>query len=151
MAADQGDAQAQYNLGVMIANGQGTIASAEVAMQWFQLAADQGDAQAQFDLGALQQAATPPQFTQALDNYRRAAAQGHADGQAALGWLYANGAGVLQDYVRAHMWFNLGAVSGHAAAAYGRDFVAQQMTPAQIAEAQDMARACQRSNFKDFD
>jgi hypothetical protein len=49
------------------------------------------------------------------------------------------------------MWFNLGAVGGHAAAASGRDFVAQQMTPAQIAQAQDMARACQKSGFKDLD
>jgi hypothetical protein len=120
-------------------------------MQWLQLAADQGEAQAQYDLGALQQAASPPNFAQALVNYRLAAAQGHADAQAALGWLYANGAGVLQDYARAHMWFNLGAVGGHAASAYGRDFVAQHMTPAQIAQAQDMARACQRSNYKDFD
>ena len=120
-------------------------------MQWLQLAADQGDPQAQYDLGALHQASTPPNYAQALACYRLAAAQGHADGQAALGWLYANGAGVLQDFVRAHMWFNLGAVGGHAAAASGRDFVTQQMAPAQIAQAQDMARACQKNQFKDFD
>ncbi len=38
--------------------------------------------------------------------------------------------GVPQDYVQAHMWFNL------AAATKALDTVAKRMTPAQIAEAQ---------------
>jgi hypothetical protein len=92
-----------------------------------------------------------PNFVQALACYRLAAAQGHPQAQAALGWLYAHGEGVLQDFVRAHMWFNLGSVGGLADAASGRDHVAQQMTPTQIAQAQDMARACQKNNFKDLD
>lgn len=66
--------------------------------------------------------------------------------------MYANGQGVAQDYVRAHMWFNLGAISGDSAdAASNRDIVAARMTPAQIAEAQAMARKCQASNFKQCD
>lgn len=55
LAADQGDAQAQFNLGVMIAKGRGTAASQTVAKQWLQLAADQGDAQALYNLGVLHQ------------------------------------------------------------------------------------------------
>ncbi len=40
----------------------------------------------------------------------------------------------------AHMWFNIAAASGIAKAVTGRDAVAQNMTPAQIAEAQKLAR-----------
>jgi uncharacterized protein len=56
-----------------------------------------------------------------------------------LGFLYLRGHGVPQDYVQAHMWFNLAAVRFPRAPAV-RDFVARKMTPAQIEEAQKLAR-----------
>ena len=86
-------------------------------------------------------------YALAVQWYRKAADQGNADAQFNLGVMYANGQGVLQDYVTAHKWFNL-AVSGlsasettqrNAAVTY-RDRVAARMTPAQIAEAQRLAR-----------
>jgi hypothetical protein len=50
------------------------------------------------------------------------------------------------------MWFNLGAISGeNKSASTNRDIVSKLMTPAQIAEAQAMARKCQASNFKQCD
>jgi uncharacterized protein len=45
-----------------------------------------------------------------------------------------------QDYVYAHMWFNLSAALGNQTAALNRDRVVRLMTPAQIAEAQKLAR-----------
>ena len=42
--ADQGDAVAQYNLGVMHANGHGVPQNYAEAAKWYRLAADQGDA-----------------------------------------------------------------------------------------------------------
>jgi TPR repeat protein len=57
-----------------------------------------------------------------------------------LGYLYSKGLGVLQDYVEAHMWLNLGGVNGDATSIEARDFVAKRMTPGQIAEAQRRAR-----------
>jgi hypothetical protein len=38
------------------------------------------------------------------------------------------------------MWYNLAAVSGDAKSVKNRDLLAQKMTPAQIAEAQRLAR-----------
>ena len=38
--------------------------------------------------------------------------KGHPQGQFGLGRLYADGNGVLQDYVLAHMWLNLAAAQG---------------------------------------
>ena len=50
-AAAQGDASAQFNLGIMYDVGQGVVQDYAEAVRWFKLAATQGDAQAQFNLG----------------------------------------------------------------------------------------------------
>jgi TPR repeat protein len=71
---------------------------------------------------------------------RLAAEQGDADGQNLLGAVYANGKGVPQDYVQSHMWLNLSAAQGLETARNERDIIAERMTPAQIAEAQRLAR-----------
>ena len=51
IAAEQGDADAQFNLGVLYKNGRGVAVDAVKAALWFRLAADQGHASAQFSLG----------------------------------------------------------------------------------------------------
>jgi uncharacterized protein len=63
-----------------------------------------------------------------------------AGAQRNLGFMYYKGQGVPLNYVRAHMWFNLSAAQGDQAAVKSRDLVAQLITPAQIAEAQKLAR-----------
>ena len=45
-----------------------------------------------------------------------------------------------QDYVQAHMWYNLATANGDKLAAEFRDGLAKQMALAQIAEAQKLAR-----------
>jgi hypothetical protein len=50
-AAGQGNADAQYNLGVMYYTGEGVPEDAVEAVRWFRLAAEQGDALAQISLG----------------------------------------------------------------------------------------------------
>ena len=77
-----------------------------------------------------------------------AAETGTALAQYNIGVMYHNGQGVLQDFIRAHMWFNLASASGNADGAKTRDITAQRMTPQQIEKAQDMARKCQERNFK---
>jgi len=76
----------------------------------------------------------------AADWYRKAAEQGSQTGQRWLGNLYATGKGVPQDYVQAHMWYNLAGVQGEEKASDLRDKIANEMTPAQIYEAQRLAR-----------
>jgi len=51
--AEQGDAQAQYNLGVMYDNGKGIPQDYIKAVQWYTEAAKQGDAGAQLFLGVM--------------------------------------------------------------------------------------------------
>jgi TPR repeat protein len=50
-AAEQGHAQAQYNLGFMYGSGLGVPQDDAEAVNWFRLAAEQGLAQAQTHLG----------------------------------------------------------------------------------------------------
>ncbi len=85
-------------------------------------------------------------YETALRLWRPLADQGFANALQNLGIMYAWGTGVPQDYVQAHMWFNL-AVSRsrpgertYDTAAELRYAFADLMTPAQIAEAQKLAR-----------
>jgi TPR repeat protein len=71
---------------------------------------------------------------------RPLAEQGDANAQYTLGVFYDNGLGVPQDKVTAYMWLNLSAAQGRDGAAAFRDLIARRMTPAQIAEAQKLAR-----------
>ena len=52
-AAEQGDAAAQYNLGLMYANGEGVPKDDAEAVKWYRLAAEQGQANAQHNLGVM--------------------------------------------------------------------------------------------------
>ncbi len=79
-------------------------------------------------------------YATALRLIRPLAEQGDANAQYNLGVFYDNGLGVPQDKVRAYMWFNLSASQGREGAAAFRDLIARRMTPAQIAEAQKLAR-----------
>ena len=47
LAAEQGDATAQYNLGLMYDEGEGVPQDDAEAVRWYRLAAEQGDASAQ--------------------------------------------------------------------------------------------------------
>jgi TPR repeat protein len=84
-------------------------------------------------------------YATALRLWRPLAAQGNAVAQASLGFMYREGHGVVQNYVQAHMWFNLaGAYAGsdkttREYAMRNRDLLAAKMTPGQIAEAQKLA------------
>ena len=52
-AANQGDADAQYNLGWMYANGKGVTQDYKQAIKWYRKAADQGYARAQYNLALI--------------------------------------------------------------------------------------------------
>lgn len=122
--------------------GQGDEAEAQVDESILR-AAERGDAEAQHDLAYL------------YDDDRKsarwlllAAEQGHGEAQCSLGFRYCYGSGVPQDYVSAHMWWNLAAGSGQIDgialkdARRNRDDIARRlMTSAQVAEAKARALA----------
>ena len=143
--AEQGDADAQYNLGVMYDKGPGAPQDYVQARQWYEKAAVQGDANAQSNLGVMYEKGrgVPQDYVQARQWYEKAAAQGDANALYNLGLLYRYGHGVPQDFVQAHKWYNLAGANGNKNAATLRDALAILMTPAQIDEAQKLVREWQ--------
>jgi TPR repeat protein len=108
------------------------------AEKWWRKAADQGYTNVLADLGHLYDQVGNSVLAEIW--YRKAAELGDRHGQFGLGRLYADGNSVPQDYVLAHMWLNLAAAQGLEDAKSARDKIASKMTPAQIAEAQRLAR-----------
>jgi uncharacterized protein len=141
--AEEGKPAAQARLGLMYFVGIGGVPQnyAEAA-KWYRLSANQGTASPQTMLGLMyaRGQGVPQDYVEAVRWYRKAAEQGFAAAQTHLGVMYEEGRGVPQDYVEAHKWWNLAAAQGNADAVKNRDIVAKRMTPAQIAEAQKLAR-----------
>ena len=132
LAAEQGHAGAQYNLGIMLKskNGDGRtwddadddvenaaeyheedFAKYEAeAVRFFLLAVEQGDAGAQFQLGDMfnEGRGVAQDYAEAVRLWRLAAAQGYADAQTQLGIAFQYGLGVAQDRAEATRMFRLG-------------------------------------------
>jgi len=86
-SALQGYAEAQFNLGLLYANGEGGLTKdADKAVAFFRKAAIQENADAQNNLGVMYQIGegVPQNNAQAVEWYTKAAAQGNADAQANL-------------------------------------------------------------------
>ena len=150
LAADQGDASAQFSLGVAYGVGEGVPQDDVEAVAWYRKAADQGYASAQNSLGFVYQRGlgVPQDYTEAVRWTRLAADQGHVKAQYNLGHTYAHGRGVVPpNSLEALKWVNLavsratGDVQKQCAGL--RDALTKLMTPAQIAEAQKLAREWQ--------
>ena len=150
-SAEAGDASAQNRLGLLYDEGKGVPQDYRQAKEWFEMAAKQEHAGAQVNLGTLylQGHGAPQSAQMALFWFDRSAEQGDALAFAKLGLMYAQGRGVLQNFILAHKWYNLSAAHGEQRAAEARDALAQQMTPAQIAEAQQLAREWKPKDTKD--
>jgi TPR repeat protein len=112
------------------------------AVRLFRPLADRGNVHAQYNLGNMYRNSqgVPQNDAEAVRWFRLAADQGNAGAQFGLGGMYYFGFGVPRDYVTAHMWYDLAAAQGNQDAVKSRGLVEQQMTPAQITEAQKLAR-----------
>ena len=150
LAAEQGDADAQVNLGFMYFAGKGVTQDYKQAAKWYALSAEQGNVDAQYWLGAMhgRGKGVTQDYKQAVKWQTLAAEQGDADAQLYLGFMYKAGKGVLEDNVYAHMWFNIASSNGSSTAPKSRDIVAKAMTKEQIAEAQKLARECVAKEYK---
>ena len=81
--AEQGDVEAQTNLGWMYDNGQGVPQDYKEAVRWYTKAAEQGDAEAQTNLGWMYRNGdgVPQDEKEAARWFRLAAEQGYAEAQ----------------------------------------------------------------------
>jgi hypothetical protein len=120
-AAEHGDAEAQYALGMMYNNGQGVPQSYTAAAGWYSRAAEQGDADAQSSLGLayLNGRGKLRDYARAAQWLGKAAAQGNAAAQYDLGLMYARGQSVPQNYTAAAEWYTRAAEQGDTKAQSG--------------------------------
>ena len=115
--AKNGDAKAQYNVGLMYANGQGSQKDLRKAMEWYEKAAQQDLASAQYNLATLYQAAgelDPHAYKKAAYWYEKAANNGVMQAFNNLAALYFKGNGVKKDPQKALMLFEKAAQMGDA-------------------------------------
>lgn len=151
LLADEGHAAGQYYLGEMYTSAKGVRWNPAEGLRWTMLAAENGYVRAQTVLGSLYLSSSFENHAEAVRWYSLAAKQGDADAQFNLANLYYEGYGVAQDYVQAHMWFNIAATSGYAAARENRGILASIMTTSDISESQRRARVCVASDFQECD
>ena len=149
--AEQGYAEAQYNLGHMYRKGQGVTQNESTAIKWYILAAEQGEPGAQFNAGLMYQygEGVAPNNAAAVKWLTLAAEQGHTFAQYNLGIIYARGKGDLTDYERAYMWSNLSANNKKTSGDKIKHLLGGIMTASQISKAEEMSSRCLNSDYTD--
>ncbi len=139
--AKQGEVYAQFWLGVCYKNGKGVEKNVQEALKWIAKSAEDGCPYAQEYLGRCYEEGdgVPKDDKLAGQWFRKAAEQGDAGGQyhfAMFEWEH----GKLVD---AYKWYNLAAAHEDfeqtADAARGRNSIAANLSPEQIAEAQRLS------------
>ena len=115
-SAEQGNALAQNNLGVMYAEGKSVSRNDSEAVKWFRKSAEQGNSAGQSNLGEMYRdgRGVTHNDEEAVSWFQRSAEQGDAAGEANLGAMYLKGLGVSQDYGEALKWLKKSADQGNA-------------------------------------
>jgi len=116
IAAEEGDAEAQFELGRAYDGGDGVIADIQTALTWYRRAANQSHADAMYYIALTYDYAdrVDEDNAAAASWYRRAAELGHAESQAQLGLMYELGEGVAADINAARVWYEAAAENGDA-------------------------------------
>jgi TPR repeat protein len=116
--AEQGNADAQNALGMLLYKGEETTKNTNEALKWFHLAANQGNIDAQVTLGLMYYYGeqlfenVSQNFIEAAKWFELAAKKGDADAQYLLGTIYVEGKGIPKDYAKALELYRLAAEQG---------------------------------------
>ncbi len=119
--AERGDANAQYNMGLLYACGEGVPRDYQKAAEWYRQSAEQGVVAAEYNLAVLyangQGVARSSQ--DAAEWFRKAAESGVTAAAASLADIYYQGDGVGQNYAEAEKWYRKAADQGIPSAQFG--------------------------------
>lgn len=142
-AADQGDANGQFNCALTLLDSEDGEGTAAKAIAYAQKAAEQKHIGAMNLLGQSYITGTgvEPNDKTAAEFFQQTAALGNPVGLFSLGQAYALGIGLDRDLVKAHAYFNLAAANGHPDALQARQAVEGELERSQVIEAQRYARA----------
>ncbi len=117
-AAEQGNALAQFAIGMMHERGRGVVESPSEAIRWYRMAAEQGEPNAQYCLGLISSEGKSVQkdSATAAEWFAKAAEKGHAQAQARLGLAHETGEGVPLNKAEAMKWYRMAADQGYSEA-----------------------------------
>lgn len=120
IAADNGNKEAQCNLGCAYRFGTGEKQDFGKALEWFTKAAGQGFAKAEFHLGYIyyKGLGVEKDCAKAAEWFMKAAEQGYPSAQNNLGLLYRRGEGVKKDHSKAIELFTKATEQGYVYAQY---------------------------------
>jgi TPR repeat protein len=146
-AADQGLIASEFALAGAYYKGSGVPKDLPLSLRWLEKAAGQGDAEAQYNAGSMYEKGRggAQDAAKAVFWYRKAAEQCYSKAQYNLAVMYLQGNGVRKDPILAYMWLSLSlnysqeSASVIAADKAARDKVAKALSPAQIAQAMELA------------
>ena len=114
-AANQGDAEAQYQIGMCYREGTGVRKNMKMSAQWFTKSAEQGHAKAQFQIGwayNFKVYVVKPDREQALYWMTKSAEQGCVEAQEALGMNFYSDFGMSPNPSKAFYWLTKAAEQG---------------------------------------
>ena len=139
--ADGGDAEAQFGMGQLYANGFGVPLDDNEALKWYLLAADQQHANAQCNIAVMHANGwgVAQSDDEAYKWYILAAEQGIIEAQNAVAKMHFGGFGAEQSNVQAHKWYNIASELGDLNAASKRDDLVPKMSAEELAEAEQLA------------
>ena len=142
LAAAQGYAPAEYQMGQMYDFGFGVVQSDAEALAWYRRAANHGSASGQRVVGdfCLKGRSGVADAVEAARWYPRGAESDDLRAQVQLGQLFLSGTGVVRDHIAAYVWFTIAA--GQTPLLDNRkqlielaDIAAARMSPEQLVEA----------------
>jgi len=141
-AAESGDVEAQFGLGLTFSGGHGTERKLDQAARWFRQAALQGHPLAQFNLGTMLTSGdgVPKDLAEGLTWTRKAAEGGVAPAQYSLGSKFHRssvsrpGDDCAESRIEAYKWFYLAAAQGFQGSAAACERITLQMTREEVAD-----------------
>jgi hypothetical protein len=118
--AEEGDAEAQNELGDCYYFGEKIEEDIDQAVIWYKKAAEQGHADAEYSLGWCYEygEGVEKDEKKAFDCYVRSSGKGCVTAQFRIGSCYENGVGVSEDLKQAFCWYRKAAENGNADAQY---------------------------------
>ena len=139
--AEAGNADAQFGMGLLYANGFGVMMDDASALKWYGMAAEQNHAEAQANIAIFHANGwgVPQSDAEAFKWYSLAAEQGVMSAQSAVAKMYASSYSPQHDLVQAHKWFSIASEMGDLNAASKRDDLIGKMSPEQLAAANEQA------------
>ena len=144
-AANQGNADAQYEIGNRYYRGEGVVQDYKEAMKWWRKAVDQGsvDAQVCIARGYYLGQGVVQDHKEAITWFRKAADEGNSLAEGFFGIMYSEGQGVSKNLEQSYFWLLIATantdVDDYEVFVRVRDYAASKLTASQRNKIQKQA------------